>query len=496
MMNLIVIEDEPPILRAIKSITVSFPEHFTILHTFNNGETALNYLNDNNKMVDAILTDIQIPVLTGLELIKIVHEKWPHISNIIITGYNNFSYAQKSISLHVANYLLKPIDENELHKELISIMRKNFSLAISNSTFIPNNYPLPISSPPSYYSLAVVGKGNIPFSESSITYDPENFFNKIEVTNKIPKNGLWYFNMPNPSEKLFVILSVSPDITHKEKLIKEIFKPYMENSDSYTVVYSSNPPGFSSMNTYIGIMTTLLHQSVIIGKSQLINYRDHNNKRINKLDALQSETVNLKKLFINSDIKLFRAELKQLILKLEQSDYNLLSVYQYFFNLISLCLSEVNLPENTEALINKAVRNSTSYIKLYKNILIVFHKYFNYLICSNNSAIDKEQLLIKIDQYITNHFTEDINSQQLADEFNFTPSYLSKLFTEYKKLSPTKYIITLRIQKAKDLLSHKNLLNIKEVANFVGYEDPLYFSKVFKKETGLSPKQFMQRNTQ
>ncbi|MGB8451568.1 MAG: helix-turn-helix domain-containing protein [Anaerocolumna sp.] len=499
MMNLIIIEDEPPILRAIKSTVLSYPEHFNILDIFNNGETALYYLNHHSEIVDVILTDIQVPVITGLELIKIVHEKWPHISNIIITGYNDFSYARKSISLQVVNYLLKPIDEVELHKELIQIFIKKCKLAISTLSLGLNNYfQSTIEKSSSYYSLAVIGIGNVPFSDS-YSDNPEKLFNiPIKNTNTTQSeeiNKIWCFNLPVPTEKLMVISSDSTDSNSKERIVHNILKPYMDCGESYTIIYSLNPSGLTTMNTYISLIVTLLHQSVIIGKSQLINIANHtNNMQLNNFEALHAETTNLKKLFINIEIKLFQAELKQLIIKMEKSNYSLADTYRYFLDLIRLCLSEINLSEYTEdieTLLNKVISASSSYIELYKNILNLFYIYFNYLISKNSSVIDKQQLLLKIDQYLTQHFTEDINTQQLAEEFNFTPSYLSKLFTDYKTISPTKYIISLRIQKAKDLLSSNRDLNIKEIANFVGYEDPLYFSKVFKKETGLSPKQFI-----
>ena len=110
--------------------------------------------------------------------------------------------------------------------------------------------------------------------------------------------------------------------------------------------------------------------------------------------------------------------------------------------------------------------------------------------CEQNIFPQKFVHLVNIDTYIKEHYREPINTKLIADHFNFTPAYLSKIFRNYKNITPADYITTLRIEKSKQLLSNSSDLSVKEVALYVGYEDSLYFSKVFKKFTGVSPKNF------
>lgn len=102
----------------------------------------------------------------------------------------------------------------------------------------------------------------------------------------------------------------------------------------------------------------------------------------------------------------------------------------------------------------------------------------------------KNPLMLKIDQYIRRNLTDGINNHLLSDKFGLAPSYLSKLFREYKGMSPTDYLFYLRIEKAKELMETQSDLFTKDIATITGFCDPFHFSKVFKRETGLSPSEY------
>ena len=86
------------------------------------------------------------------------------------------------------------------------------------------------------------------------------------------------------------------------------------------------------------------------------------------------------------------------------------------------------------------------------------------------------------------------NTEALAKQYGFMPRYLNKVFREQKGLRPMEFLLKLRMERAKFMLETVPDAMIKEVANSVGYTDPLYFSKMFKRETGLWPKE-VQQNT-
>lgn len=97
--------------------------------------------------------------------------------------------------------------------------------------------------------------------------------------------------------------------------------------------------------------------------------------------------------------------------------------------------------------------------------------------------------IVGVAEYIHEHYPEDIDFRQYADSLFLSYSHFVHLFTKATGTSPHKFLLQVRIDKAKDFLLHTSL-NICEVSNHVGFSDPLYFSRLFHKYTGQSPSEY------
>lgn len=95
-----------------------------------------------------------------------------------------------------------------------------------------------------------------------------------------------------------------------------------------------------------------------------------------------------------------------------------------------------------------------------------------------------------MEQYIRQHYTEDISLDSIASMMGFHTVYLNRIFKKVKQVTPIQFLINLRIEKAKELIQQNPNWDFSTIGESVGYHDPHYFSRAFKKATGLSPSEY------
>ncbi|MBD3921743.1 response regulator [Paenibacillus sp. PR3] len=104
-----------------------------------------------------------------------------------------------------------------------------------------------------------------------------------------------------------------------------------------------------------------------------------------------------------------------------------------------------------------------------------------------------EEIVKAVAAFIKANYTQELLLEDIARQFNINASHLSKIFLKYTGEPPSKYIMSLRINDAKHLLSLHNEFSVKEVGEVVGYPDPFYFSRIFKQCTGMTPTDYKNR---
>jgi two-component system response regulator YesN len=118
MLKVLLVDDEPYVLEGLRVMVDWSAYGFKVCGEATNGEDALEIVKICNP--DLIITDIKMPVMDGLEFIKLSYEKLNSKAKfIILSGYDEFSYAKQAMTYKIKNYLLKPLDDDEL-KEVIS----------------------------------------------------------------------------------------------------------------------------------------------------------------------------------------------------------------------------------------------------------------------------------------------------------------------------------------------------------------------------------------
>lgn len=132
--------------------------------------------------------------------------------------------------------------------------------------------------------------------------------------------------------------------------------------------------------------------------------------------------------------------------------------------------------------------NYKEMLEMYlKQIFIMLQRYFK-----TSSKVNNTQIAEEIDKaaiYFNERYSEDICIDEYARKHNMSTSWFIRNFKQYTGSTPMQYILNKRIYNAEALLQNSQY-NITEVASIVGYDNPLYFSRIFKKSKGLSPSEY------
>lgn len=184
-----------------------------------------------------------------------------------------------------------------------------------------------------------------------------------------------------------------------------------------------------------------------------------------------------------TDINIFNNCKKDFI---DIGDKNVLTLNTYKDEILKTCQDIVDEQKNHK-------QTSPFMLKsLVMKVLVLLHREINEEIPNLNSqefsfkSREKKVLVESITKYLNENYTEDISLYTLSKNMYLSPVYISKIFKELMGDSPINYLIQIRLIKAKNLLEDSKL-SIKTIAKMVGYNDPYYFSKLYKKYYGISP---------
>ncbi len=159
------------------------------------------------------------------------------------------------------------------------------------------------------------------------------------------------------------------------------------------------------------------------------------------------------------------------------------SEFEYAKEAMKYNVSEYLLkPIDDQELRDVLIRLKHKYMTADESLQKIFHEEL-----VHESPAEIAQIL---KEYMTRHFNEELSLNQIAHTMNYSSSYLTKLFCQQYDCTPNKYLISLRMQKAQQLLAHHEELSIRQVGEAVGYPEQGYFSRIFKKHVGLSPLEY------
>lgn len=501
--EIVVVEDEPIIREnVIKKILLAGPA-FKVTGSARNGKEALKLLEAVKP--DILLTDIRMPGMDGLELIRKIKVSLPGIQIIILSGYSDFEYAREAIKSGVQEYLLKPLDTGSLKEALFSVKFKldsaNYKIEreilYSRINGIPFENKLPSGFHYDRFSLFILCVGNLISQASS--QQQTGFFsrlwNKVRWDVLLPQNAVWWLideKQPNQKCLLLSTAEKEPDL---EAMSHMLLKSLSELAGplSVNVCAGDAPIPFTDIWATVQNLRALLDQHLVIGKSAVITPSSPGAAEVPPAILDQAVQNRLVSGINQKNLQLLQKELYSLFTLWETRDYPQKWVRKLLYQL--LILFQRHTLQLSEEKISQAEFELNAILAAAGGISSVRGELWRVLsnILSSGDSVrnDETQVLVtRIEEYIKANYTSDISIQDIARKFAFNPTYLAKVFKKHTGQTPARHIINLRIQEAKRLMESGPDLDIKEISEMIGYANQHYFSRVFKIVTGKTPSEY------
>ncbi|QEN08134.1 response regulator [Oceanispirochaeta crateris] len=497
--SVLIVEDEPAAMRHLKMIVEKRCPGFSVTNTAENGLEALEILQSHHP--DLLITDIRMPHCDGLQLTQKVKQLYPDIQTIILSGYQEFEYARKAIQYEVVEYLLKPINIQAFEALLAGIhirlsqksywkTHKNIQHILS-SKIIENS----IKTDKSSYRMAVVRiNGLHPKFHKKVCYNPSESIRSL-LMNPLPENekmNLYLFTGRDNNE-YYILCPVDEIHYSRFRTIIEEFSLNIPACQYYTAALSLDF-SITKITDVLDVLYSLLREKTLLGISQILYDQGREKLQRNYVELGSVFLRNTEFLVKKKALNQLRDPLKNWLHECRSNKVSLLQIemeFSLFLNhLLGFCSDKNRLRIETGIMMDKVSQDVGDYDTLLNNFMsIILHIQEDTR--KAPPVMGCRESFQMITEYVEQHMAEDLSIPLLCEEFCISQSYLNKLFHRYEKMSVIEYIRMRRVTISIELMKKSPHIPIKEISRIVGYEDSSYFSRVFKCQTGFSPRQYL-----
>lgn len=525
-MNLLIVDDEPLVQIGLTSMLNWEHYNIQICAIASNGEDALKKIEQYKP--ELVISDIKMPIMDGLELIKVCHDKFGEIPIfILLTSYEDFSFVRKALHYGVSEYLLKM----ELTPEILETAVKN-ALQRIKKTKDPSITP--IFNVREYHDKFfirllhnlfetqqqfMIQQKELGLNFSSDAYlcayceILEHLNNDIASSEKVDLYTSTIQMANDMLNKHLPCYTPSLDLKHFciiFCLSQEQYVNYKAFIGNILQTIAKSLHHYFNVALSIGVGTPYTSYSSITNSyqeaQQIISHATDSKKLLfyeDLVDEVPKEPSfhismlkeDLKKAFEEYDTNALTSIIEKIITKF----YTYPTKYTQMMDVASsiLYLAISLLPDGISSLSQIFSDNVDSYHSLYNQSSV--EQIAIWLTTLSQGLCDifetekknyKKNTITQVQKYINAHIDHKLTLNEVADVFGLSPNYLSSLFKKNCEYGFSEYINFHKIQHAKKLLQEGNY-KIYEIAEQLGFENAFYFSKVFKKVEGCSPRDYI-----
>ena len=539
MVKILIVEDFLADRRSIRSLLTGFM-HLDIQITgeAENGLQALELIEESHP--DIVISDIEMPLCDGFELARNIRMNYPNTKIIFCSLYDEFEYARQALYFGGYGYLLKPIDPNELEQCIQHVtgkisdesaeqrrskeseeIRSIFAMyqpVLAENTLKEILYGVPQSSVPGLWDrLAYLGLNLSPGLFGVAYFEIDDFetitradsFEKrqvfsLRITRRIQENLGSEESPPlvrlDDAHIAVIFNHTTPDPALLSKRAYDactrVLVDFLKSDVSLTISLSQP---CASMDEIAGLYQQCLYQmkhKYLLGKGKIILPEDVPSTRTAPdldLNAVLKEVRFLLNsgaypeinayvghLFYNIPRGAGEAYLKNLCFYLVICAQTVLNENNETFD--GVFHSEIQIWEKLSGF--ETIEDATAWIV---EIMALCNQYL-----AGKSSTSNAQIVERVKKYVECNYVKNISLEDMAADLFYSPNYINRIFKQVTGETIFNFASAYRIEKAKEMLLDPRI-KLSGVSEALGYSNPAYFSFIFKKATGLTPKEYRER---
>lgn len=499
-MKVVIVEDEPNTRNGIKKIIEKYTSHEVVAGE-SDGEAGLETI--LSLKPDLVITDINMPKMDGLTMIKKIREAGATTAAILLTGYSEFEYAQRAIQLSVVEYLLKPLNVEDIIEVLGTVEKK-----------ISKNKVEKVSAEQLLFSI-LTGNGNDQeivqrqFAErirnqkaqiismfliqsESILEDSKNQMAEIlkDALDQICLTGFFVFKLPD-EKQILVMISDGQNPKYLKTIFKTRILKELKKIGEFLISYGELDSPLSLKDT-LRQMKEYLAYTFVFKDSCIIDRELVESLSFQRVEYPEHLERGMKRDIKNGNQDGIRRNARKFVETVIESreEPKVIKNHAVRFLMASLntardLMKSKDLEAMYQYLLNDMMKSSIREIFLNN-----YWKMIDMIAGDRETdALTGNGMILNVIVFIRQNYDKEISLSDAADLVGITPEYLSKLFTREMGINFSAFLGEFRVSIAKKLLATGNY-KIHEVAEMVGYKDTKYFNKVFRSIMGVTPSDY------
>jgi len=488
MYRVMIVDDEEPVLDSFSFILKKGSEDFTLCGKARSGNEAIRVMAETKP--DVVFMDIQMPGINGLEAIDQVRHQYPHTVFILATAYERFDIARKAIPLGVFSYLVKPVSKRKFLDELDKVKLHLDSSRNKRQSLLEDKQ----------------------FLSDSKNEKKNNFLTSLQWKNPSETEWSAFCRLYDLScSGGAVYLAGYQDHSRKNISEADFNSLYERIQFKYTVyaartgcrilfLFPDNTDLGSLEDSFSSMADAILPKDVDRGSGKLKpfsglceSYREALRPFTGRDEEIRESLTEFGRLknFCTELITADRERGKELFHQYQTEQFNrrdfnmATAVMISLFTLIQNELSQLTIPGHSAGFSPaeelSQLKSREAWNTWASSAMDRLYSHLEFRIVQTFPAPLSRAL-----NYIENHYREPLQLSGIAEECQVTASYLSRLFSEHTRSKFSEYLNRYRLNKAMICLFEKHM-SVKETSYEVGYQDPNYFSRIFRKYMGYAP---------